>query len=41
LKAYLRTKIEEIETNNKILNFKDLYSRISDFKRRGTILDVI
>jgi len=39
-KAYLRTKIEEFETNNKIQNIRGLYRGISDFKR-GTSLDVI
>jgi len=32
-KAYLRAKIEELETNNKIQNIRDLYRGISDFKR--------
>ena len=32
-KAYLRAKIEEIETNNKIQNSRDLYKGISDFKK--------
>ena len=32
-KAYLRAKIEELETNNKIQNIWDLYRGISDFKR--------
>ena len=31
--AYLIAKIEELETNNKILNIKDLYRGISDFKK--------
>ena len=39
-KAYLRAKIEELETNNKIQNIGDLYRGISDL-RRGTSLDVI
>jgi len=32
-KAYLRAKIEELETNNKIQNMRDLYRGISDFKK--------
>ena len=32
-KAYLRAKIEELETNNKIQNVRDLYRGISDFKK--------
>jgi len=36
----MRTKIEELETNSKIQNIRDLYRGISDFKR-GTSLDVI
>jgi len=39
-KAYLRAKIEELETNSKIQNMRDLYRGISDL-RRGTSLDVI
>ena len=39
-KAYLRAKIEELETNNKIQNIRDLYRGISDFKW-VTSLDVI
>ena len=39
-KAYLRAKIEELETNSKIKNIRDLYRGISDL-RRGTSLDVI
>ena len=31
-KAYLRAKIEELETNSKIQNIKDLYRGINDFK---------
>jgi len=30
-KAYLRAKIEELETNSKIQNIRDLYSGIKDF----------
>ena len=32
-KAYLRAKIEELETNNKIQNITDLYRGITDFKK--------
>ena len=32
-KAYLRAKIEELETNSKILNVRDLYRGINDFKK--------
>ena len=32
-KVYLRAKIEELETNNKIQNIRDLYGGISDFKK--------
>ena len=32
-KAYLRAKIEDLETNNKIQNIRDLYRGISDFKK--------
>ena len=32
-KAYLRAKIEELETNNKIQNIRDLYRGINDFKK--------
>jgi len=32
-KAYLRTKIEELETNSKIQNIRDLYRGINDFKK--------
>jgi len=32
-KAFLRAKIEELETNNKIQNIRDLYRGISDFKK--------
>jgi SLT domain-containing protein len=31
-KEYLNAKIEELETNSKIKNIKDLYTGISDFK---------
>ena len=39
-KAYLRAKIEELETNSKIQNIRDLYGA-SMTLRRGTSLDVI
>ena len=39
-KAYLRAKIEELETNSKIQNIRDLYRVINDI-RMGTSLDVI
>jgi len=32
-KAYLRAKIEELETNSKIKNIRDLYRSINDFKK--------
>jgi len=32
-KAYLRTKIEELETDSKIQNIRDLYRGINDFKK--------
>jgi len=32
-KAYLRAKIEELETNSKVKNIRDLYMGISDFKK--------
>ena len=32
-KAYLRAKIEELETNNKINNIRDLYRGINDMKK--------
>ena len=31
-KTYLRAKIEELETNSKIKNIRDLYRGINDFK---------
>ena len=31
-KAYLRAKIEELITNNKVQNIRNLYRSISDFK---------
>jgi len=32
-KAYLKAKIEELETNSKIKHIRDLYRGISDFKK--------
>ena len=32
-KAYLRAKIEELETNSKIQKIRDLYRDINDFKK--------
>jgi len=32
-KAYLKAKTEELETNSKIKNIRDLYRGINDFKR--------
>ena len=32
-KAYLKAKIEDLETNSKIKNVRDLYRGISDFKK--------
>jgi len=32
-KAYLRARIEELETDSKIQNIRDLYRGISDFKK--------
>ena len=32
-KAYLKAKIEDLETNSKIKNIRDLYRSISDFKK--------
>jgi len=32
-KAYVRAKIEELETNSKIKNIRDLYRSINDFKK--------
>ena len=32
-KAYLRAKIEELETDSKMKNIRDLYRGISDFKK--------
>ena len=33
MKAYLKTKIEDLETNSKIKNIRDLYRGIRDFKK--------
>jgi len=33
-KACMRAKIEELETNSKIQNIRDLYRGINDFKKR-------
>jgi len=42
-KAYLKAEIEELETNSKIKNIRDLYRGISDFMtlRRVTSLELI
>ena len=40
-KAYLKAKIEELETNSKRKNIRDLYRSINDFIRRATSLEVI
>jgi len=32
-KTYMRAKIEELETNNKMQNIRDLYRGINDFKK--------
>ena len=32
-KAYLKAKIEKLETNSKINNVRDLYRGINDFKK--------
>jgi RNA-binding protein YhbY len=39
-RAYLKVKIEELETNSKIKNIRDLSSDIND-SRRVTSLDLI
>jgi hypothetical protein len=39
-KAYLKAKIEELETNRKINNIRDLYRGINDFKK-GTSLELL
>jgi hypothetical protein len=33
-KAYLKAKIEELETNSKINNVRDLYMGVNDFEKR-------
>ena len=33
MKTYLRAKIEELETNSKIKNIRDLYRVINDMKK--------
>ena len=33
MKEYLKAKIEELETNNKIKNIRDQYGGIMDFKK--------
>ena len=33
MKAYLRAKIEKLETNSKIINIRDLYRGINDVKK--------
>ena len=33
MKAYLKAKVEELETNNKIKYIRDLYRHIKDFKK--------
>jgi hypothetical protein len=40
MKAYLKAKIEEFETNSKINNIRDLYRGINDFKK-GTSLELL
>jgi hypothetical protein len=32
-KDYLKAKIEELEINSKMKNFRDLYMEINDFKK--------
>jgi hypothetical protein len=32
-KAYLKAKIEELETNSKLKNVRDMYMGINDFKK--------
>ena len=39
-KAYLKVKIEELETNSKNNNVRDLYRGIND-SRRGTSLELL
>ena len=33
MKAYLKAKIEELQTNSKIKNITDMYRGINDFKK--------
>ena len=33
MKAYLKTKIEVLETNSKVINVRELYRGINDFKK--------
>jgi len=33
MKEYLKAKIEELETNSKIRNIRDLYRGVRDFKK--------
>ena len=39
-KAYLKAKFEDLETNSKIQNIRDLYRDINDFKK-GYQLDLL
>jgi hypothetical protein len=39
-KAYMKAKIEELETNSKLKNVRDLYRGLNDFKK-GTSLELI
>jgi Txe/YoeB family toxin of Txe-Axe toxin-antitoxin module len=32
-KAYLKAKIEELETNSKLKNVRDMYRGVNDFKK--------
>jgi hypothetical protein len=38
-KAYLKAKIQELETNSKIKNLRDLYRGIGDFKKGDLVAD--
>ena len=40
-KAYLNAKIEELETNSKINNVRDLYRGINDFKKGYQLRTII
>jgi len=33
-REYLKAKIDELETNNKINNIRDLYRKVTDIKKR-------